>query len=149
MISFFSCKEPSPELTERDQVKIIEEVTKMLENYCADIKSEGFLAELEYLDTSSQFFWIPPGYKSPISYDSVTTLIKENAPMYSLIDNEWESLEVKALSRDMASYAGQLHSFMMDTSGMSQKRRMMESGIAIRRGNGWKLLNGQTSFIYR
>ncbi|MEO5906832.1 MAG: hypothetical protein ABIQ11_08900, partial [Saprospiraceae bacterium] len=81
--SLYSCKQPSPELTARDHVKISHQVTKTLEEYCADIKVKGFLAELEYLDTSSQFFWIPPGYKSPIDYDSVATLIKANAPRYT------------------------------------------------------------------
>src|SRR5438105_4849811 len=81
-----SCRQ-SPVLTEEEKTNIVYSVREMLDNYNKDIRKSGLTAELKYLDTSIDFFWVPPGYAGSISYDSVIGILKQNAPHYKDVDN--------------------------------------------------------------
>ena len=54
--------------TDKEKTAVTKEVKQMLGSYYADIKKDGLTAEFNYLDNSVDFFWMPPGYKSSISY---------------------------------------------------------------------------------
>ena len=63
-----------PNDAEKELIK--KEVITMLQQYHEAIKSGGLTAEFDYLDESKEFFWVPPGYQSALSYDSVRAIIK-------------------------------------------------------------------------
>jgi hypothetical protein len=134
-------------LTEKEKATIITEVNMTLENYYSDIKKSGLTAEFNYLDNSPDFFWVPPGYSNAISYDSVAKILKQNAPKYKTIINKFETLEIIPLSSELATYTGKLSSNMTDTAGTTLTFSLVETGVLIKRANGWKLLNGQTTLI--
>lgn len=142
-----SCGGPDQGLTQSDKKMISDSIRQTLNNYFADVKKEGLSAELKYLDSSSDFFWVPPGYKSPISYDSVATILKRYTPLYASTDNSWETLMINPLADNLASYSGRIHSVTSDTSGKIANFTLVETGLVIKRQTGWKLLNGQTSVI--
>jgi hypothetical protein len=139
-IAFVACKP-------MNEKNIIAEVEQMMNAYYDDIRNEGLLAEFKYLDSTDDFYWVPPGYDSAISYDSVATVLKQNAGAYREIDNNWDVLEIVPLSKDSASYSGKLRSRMTDTSGKTVTISLLESGMVIKRKDGWKLLCGQTSIV--
>jgi len=141
-----SCRESSP-LTENEKAGIIADVRQTLDNYYNDIGKSGLIAEFKYLDNSSEFFWAPPGYSSSISYDSVVTVLKQNAPRYKSIDISFDTLRIIPLSETLATYTTRLHSNMTDTSGKVMTFSLMETGVLIKRQDGWKLLSGQTSIL--
>ena len=141
-----SCHQ-TPALTENEKATIIVEVKQTLDNYYSDIKEDGLTAEFKYLDHSSDFFWVPPGYTSAISYDSVSTVLKQNAPLFSLVDNSFDSLRIIPLSIDLATYTGRLRSVMTDTSHKTISFSLLETGVLIKRNDGWKLLHGQTCML--
>jgi hypothetical protein len=144
----FACTQPTEAvLSNSDRDEIIGEVTLMLHTYYDDIRKEGFMSELKYLEDNEDFYWIPPGFETAISYDSVVTIITKNAPAYQHVDNQWEDLTVKALSPGMALYSGRLKSFMTDTAGRISNTRMIETGIVSKKSGQWKLLHGQTSLL--
>jgi len=118
-----------------------------LNNYYADIKKEGLTAEFKYLDPSSEFYWAPPGYSNPISYDDVVTALTQNAPLYSSVENKWNTLRIDPLTQDLSPYTGRIHSSITDTSGIVSNYNFIETGLMIKRKDGWKLLRGQTSVI--
>ena len=146
IIIIASCNQPSG-LNETDKANIIKEIHQTLSNYYSDIKKDGLTAELKYLDHSADFFWVPPGYAGAISYDSVSTILKQNAPLFSLIDNSYDTLRIIPLSRDLATYTGRLKSIMTDTSNKSISFSLLETGVLIKRDDGWKLLHGQTTTL--
>ena len=74
-----SCIKDSNDL---DKESIIDEVKLMLDNYHKDIGRDGLTAEFKYLDQSSDFFWVPPGYQTALSYDSVKTILETNAKRF-------------------------------------------------------------------
>ena len=146
MLTIVSCRQSTP-LTETDKASIVSDVQKTLDNYYNDIRKSGLTAEFKYLDNSSEFFWVPPGYSCSISYDSVTAILKQNAPKYKFIDNSFDTLRIIPLNKELATYTGRLHSTMTDTSDKTMTFSLVETGVLIKRQEGWKLLSGQTSIL--
>jgi len=142
--SILSCSQSLP-LTESEKKIIIEDISQTLSNYYNDIRKSGLNAEFKYLDSSSDFFWVPPGYSNAISYDSVAIILKQSAPKYRYIDNKFVSLQIIPLTKELATYTGSLQSAMTDTSGNVLTISLIETGVIIKRQEGWKLLSGQTS----
>ncbi len=132
-------------LTDEEKGNIVIEVKQTLDNYYADIKQEGLTAEFKYLDNSKDFYWTPPGFSKPISYDSVAIILKKNAPNYKEIDNKFESLTIDAISLDSAMYSGKIRSIITDTTNNVITMHLNEKGKLIKRKDGWKLLSGETT----
>ena len=79
---------------------------QMLKEYHAAIEKDGLTAEFQYLDHSADFFWVPPGYTSALTYDSVRTILTQNAKGFSAITFEWDTLQIFPLSEEIANYSG-------------------------------------------
>lgn len=122
-------------------------VRAMLTAYCDAIREKGLLAEFAFLDSSAGFYWVPPGYTSPIGFDSVAAAIRRNAATLRSVDNRFDTLVVTALSNSLATYSGRLTSTFTDVAGNSSTVRLVETGVVTRRTTGWKLLCGHTSII--
>jgi hypothetical protein len=146
ILALASCN-PSTSLTEKEKAIIVEEVQRTLDDYYNDTRKSGLTAEFKYLDHSPGFFWVPPGYATPISYDSVAAILNRNAPQYLYIDNTFDTLRIIPLSKELATYTGRLTSKMTDRSNLTKAFSLVETGVLIRRQDGWKLLNGQTSLL--
>jgi hypothetical protein len=131
-----------------DKKTVTDEVRQTLYNYYTDINKSGLMAELSYLDTSADFFWVPPAYSDPISYADVEMYIKRTAPIFKSVNNRWDTLRITALTKNLASYTGKLYSTITDTSGTKETYSLIETGLLIKRDDGWKLLNGQTSTLH-
>lgn len=127
--------------------KLIEEIRSSLINYNIDVGKEGLLAELKYLDSSANFFWVPPGYQSALNYDSVVTVLRENAPKLKSLNRKWTSLKIIPHTNTLASFVGTIKVVMVDINGSENTSSLIESGLMIKRSAGWKLLNGQTSIL--
>ena len=140
------CRRPA-ELSAAEKSMIVDSVNSMLSNYYDDIAKDGLLAEFNYLDSSDQFFWVPPGFDSAISYDSVASILRMNAPKLKSVNNVLKTSKVFPLNHDLANYTITLRSVVTDTTGNVSDFKLIESGIVIKRKNGWKLLSGQTSVV--
>lgn len=134
-------------MTTTEKAAIEDSIRVTLDNYYADIKKTGLTAEFKYLDHSPDFFWVPPGYSSAISYDSVATVLNQNAPLFRSVDNAWDSLRIIPLTTELATYTGRLRSTMVDASGKTSHIALVETGLLVKRKDGWKLLSGQTSVV--
>jgi len=146
-VLFLSACQEADTFTEDEKEIIRSSVKQTLDDYYHAIRTGGMMAEFGYLDNSSEFFWVPPGYSSWISYDSVAAVLKKNAPAFSSIDNVWVTLRVDPLTREYATYSGTLHTTMTDTAGNVTKASAIETGVVVKRKDGWKLLRGQTSLL--
>ncbi|HOZ87721.1 MAG TPA: nuclear transport factor 2 family protein [Bacteroidia bacterium] len=146
LLTTVSCRQ-SESLNESEKTKIINEVRQTLDSYYNDIKKSGLTAEFKYLDNSPEFFWVPPGFSCSISYDSVAAILKQNASIYTSIVNAFDTLRIIPLSRELATYTGRLRSSITDTSGKVMAFSLVETAVLIKREDGWKLLNGQTSNV--
>jgi hypothetical protein len=127
-----------------DRKEVVASATRALQDYYDDMRANGMLAEFNWLDSSSSFFWVPPGYGGPISYDSVASVIRRNAALVKKIDERWEDLQIFPLTAEYISYTGRIRSDVTDSTGHTSTTRFLETGILIKKGNGWKLLCGQT-----
>ncbi len=145
-LAIVSCRQSAP-LAEGEKAAIVRDVKQTLTDYYHDIQESGLTAEFKYLDHSPDFFWVPPGYASAISYDSVATVLKQNAPKYKSVINSFDTLTVLPLTRDLATYTGRLCSKITDTAGKEMTFSLVETGVLIKRPEGWKLLSGQTSML--
>ena len=130
-----------------DKEKVTQEVEQMLSNYHDDIAESGLTAEFKYLDQSDDFFWVPPGYNSALSYDSVKTILEKNALTIESISFQWDTLRIFPLSHEIANYTGIVVGQMIDTSDVASRVSIIESGTLIRRKSGWKLLSGQSAIL--
>lgn len=128
-----------------DPQNVEEEVRAMFQAYGDALRRDGLLGELPYLDTSAAFFWVPPGYAGPIGIDSVRAVLQRNAPSLQSLDPQWQDLQVNALSDTLAVYTGRLHSIAVSKEGDTTRSELLETGIVVKRADGWKLLCGQTA----
>ena len=134
-------------LNETEKDLIISDVMEMFDNYHDDIRQDGLTAEFKYLDQSDDFFWVPPGYKSALSYDSIRHILENNAKSFQAIEFKWETLQIYPLSEKIANYSGIVKGSMTDTSGNKSSVIIIESGTIIKRSDGWKLLSGQSAVL--
>lgn len=134
-------------LSEKDRLGIVSDAKQMLNKYFEDIKKGGLKEEFKYLDDSEEFYWVPPGYNTAIPYDSIASIITGNAPKYSSIDNNWVELTVVPLTPEYASYTGKVHSRVVFSSGEEMAADLLETGVLVKRKDGWKLMSGQTSQV--
>jgi hypothetical protein len=134
-------------LTSLEEEDVINSIRQTLNNYYADIKKEGLTAEFNYLDNSPDFFWVPPGYSTAISYDSVAKILKQNAPLFRSVDNSFDTLRIIPLDKQVAIYTARIRSTITDTKGVVTIMSLVETGVLIKRNDGWKLLSGQTSVV--
>ncbi|MGI9542265.1 MAG: nuclear transport factor 2 family protein [Cyclobacteriaceae bacterium] len=123
------------------------EVNTMLYEYLEAMNTGGLTTEFKYLDNSPQFFWVPPGYDSWISYDSVATVLKATAPTLKSIDYQYEYLRIEPLTTHFASYTGKITGTLVTMSGDTSYLTLLETGTVIKREDGWKLLNGQSALV--
>ncbi|MGB5818477.1 MAG: hypothetical protein WBG90_03260 [Saonia sp.] len=130
-----------------DKERTVEEVHQMLLDYLVDINKEGLVAEFRYLDDSSDFFWVPPGYRSALSYDSVKTILERNHKAIHSIKMQWDTLQIFPLTNEIANYSGIVDGVMIDTAGIKSTMSIIESGTIIKREDGWKLLSGQSEIL--
>lgn len=137
----------STDLNVADKEEIIAEVSEMFEAYHNDIRMDGLTAEFAYLDDSEDFFWVPPGYNSALSYDSVRSILLTNAKLFKAVMFAWDTLQIFPLTFDIASYSGIVSGSMTDTTGNVSKVLIIESGTVIRRSDGWKILSGQSAVM--
>jgi hypothetical protein len=131
------------------QASIKTEVRNTIENYFVDIRRKGFSAEFTYLDSSDNFFWIPPGYRSALSFDSVAVLLRNNAQIFESINNSIDTLIVLPMSNRFVGFSQKVNSIILDSFGKVSKITFWETGIMIKRESGWKFLCGQTSILNR
>ena len=144
LVFLLSCREAS-QLTDAEKASVSRDVRAMLQNYSDDIRSKGLHAEFAYLDSSSNFFWVPPGFSSALPYDTIALMIRSNASMFQSVDMTWETLRIVPLTANLATYTGRVNSLMIATSGKVSKTQLVETGLVIKRNDRWKLLSGQTS----
>lgn len=147
IIILAGCKGEQGRLSADDALSVESEVRQLFDHYFEAIRKGGLTAEFQYLDHSSDFFWVPPGYENPISYDSVAAVLTLNAPRFVSVENTCDTLRIIPLTTSLATYTAKLRSVMKDTSGNISSVNLIETGVAIKREDGWKLLSGQTSLL--
>ena len=116
----------------------------MFDAYHTAIKENGLKAEFDFLDNSSDFFWVPPGYNSSQSYEQVKKVLIENDKAVISIEFKFDTIQVLPLSDSIANYTGIVSGKMVDTAKIISTFKIIESGTLIKRKSDWKLLNGQS-----
>jgi len=144
-LALVSCNTKSPK--EFDTTLIEEEVKQMLMAYDDSVRKNGINGEFFFLDKSDAFYWVPPGYKYALHYDSISKILLKNAPHFRYIDNSWEKLQIMGLSDQYASFNGVINNYAITSDSDTIVTKLSETGIVVRRGNDWKLLSGQTVII--
>lgn len=130
-----------------DKATIEQEVYDMLKAYDDSVRANGIEGEFDFLDDSDEFYWVPPNYKYAITYDSVATILRKMIPRLKYVNNEWDTLRIQALSKNYASFSGVVNSMVVTAGNDTIRTKLSETGLAVRRKNGWKLLSGQTNVI--
>lgn len=134
-------------LTEEEEAAIKKEVQVFLEQYSAAVKKRGLKAEFDFIGEPENFRWQPPGYKVFIKYDSVATLINQNAARYKLVNNRYEVKEILVPGSGTATYNAKVYSHMEDNEGQSTDVVFSEVGVLKKKRDGWKLMVGVTTII--
>lgn len=146
LLQLVSCK-TSDEFTDKERIDVAKEVRETLNKLNADVKEKGMLAELNYLDSTQDFFWSPPGYWYNLKYDSVVKIMRANAVGITSLINNWDTLKITPLTEKYAAYTGRIHSISTSIEGKTTAMSLMETGVMVKRKDGWKILNGQTSIL--
>ncbi len=145
LISVLGCKQK--EMTAEEKQAISHEITSVLNKYVQAISQKGLMAEFAFLDSSADFYWIPPGYAAALKYDSIKAIISGIAPGIKSMDNTYHSIQISPYSATYAGYTAHINSNSVDTAGNTNSTSLLESGTMIKRNTGWKLLSGHTSVV--
>ena len=145
-ILVISCQQANKSSSDVDP-NIAQQVKRTLDEISNAVKTHGVTAEFKWMDSSANFFWIPPGFNSPLSYDSVAKIMRSNAGLFKQVEEKWDLLEIHALSNDHAVFTGRILSKTTDTANRVQEHQLVETGIMVRKEDGWKLHCGHTSLI--
>jgi hypothetical protein len=140
---FFSCGQSD----KRGSNDVQSEIRSTIDNYYNDIRKQGLLAELKYLDSSKQFFWAPPGYLNYAGYDSIAAAIRRNAASYKSVDNHYDSLLIIPLTNEYAQFAMRTVSTTVDDTGDTTRAAFIETGVMVKRKDSWKFLSGHTTAL--
>lgn len=143
--TLFSCNKQAEK--NFDTIAIEQEVKEMFMAYDDSVRKNGINGEFFFLDNSDAFYWVPPGYKYALHYDSIANILAAYAPLYKHIDNKWDTLQIIPLSEKYASFNGVIHSFMVTSTNDTTNTKLSETGLVVKRGEHWKLLSGQTVII--
>jgi hypothetical protein len=81
-----------------------------------------------------------------IGYDSVAAAIRRNAGLIRMVNNRYDSLLIVPLTDDYAQFALRTISTTVIANDTTQTV-FIESGVMVKRKNGWKFLSGQTSVL--
>ena len=144
LIFVFGCT-PSTDLPGSEHAA--KEVTEMLHKYHLAIAAGGLEAEFDYLDDTEEFFWVPPGYQSALDFDSVASVLRATDPAIAKTILEWDTLRVIPLRKDLVQFYGTITMISTDTAGVKTSGHLVETGLVVKRPDGWKLLNGQSAFF--
>ena len=147
ILLFLNACAQTEKLTEVEKEHVVSEIAMMFDNYHNDIRKEGLTAEFKYLDQSPDFFWVPPGYNSALTYDSVRSILMTNSKLFNEVIFAWDTLQIFPLTREIANYSGIVEGSMTDTSGIVTRVLIIESGTVVKRPNGWNLLSGQSAVL--
>lgn len=132
---------------EFDAATVEKEVKNMFLAYDDSVRKNGIDGEFFFLDNSKQFYWVPPGYKYALHYDSIAKILHEYAPNFKYINNTWDTLHIMALSDKYASFNGIINSYSITVDNDTTTSKLSETGLVIKRGEHWKFLSGQTVII--
>ncbi len=146
LLAFFSCS-PKKATQEYNASSIEKEVKEMFLAYNDSVRKNGIKGEFFFLDNSEQFYWVPPGHKYALHYDSVARILHTFAPHFKYIDNKWDTLQIMALSAKYASFNGIINSYAITVDNDTTTTKLSETGLVIKRGKHWKFLSGQTVVI--
>lgn len=142
--TLFACDSPNSTF---DSDAVVEDITTMLHEYHQAMNKDGLLAEVHYLDSSDQFFWVPPGADSKIGYEDVMEILTENSKHDPFMKFDWQQLHVEALSKELAVYTGTVRFETVNEHGDQFVSHILETGTLIKRFDGWKLLCGQSRTV--
>lgn len=123
------------------------EVKEMFQAFDDSVRKNGMEGEFYFLDQSDAFYWVPQDYKYAIDYDSIASILHANAAQFNYIDNRWEELRIMPLSEKYASFNGIVISTVITGQNDTTKTKLSETGIVVKRKDGWKLLSGQTVIV--
>jgi hypothetical protein len=143
---FLSCNNQSNK-SNGDTTSVRNEIKSTIDSYYSDIRKEGMLAGLKYMDSSSQFFWVPPGYLNYTGYDSIAAAIRRNAASFKSISNRYDSLLVIPLTDRYANFVMRTISTTVGAAGDTSRTAFIESGVMVKKDDRWKFLSGQTSVL--
>lgn len=138
------CKDAT-DLSEPERKHVISDVKEMLYQCNADVKAKGLHSEFDYIDNSPGFFWVPPGAAGPQPFDTIISMVGRNAARLKQVNNTFDTLIVIPITMRLAQYSARIHSIATDTAGAQTTTSLVETGLVVKRKNGWKLLSGQTS----
>ena len=145
IFSFFSCNQNDKSAVDSSNVQ--GEIKSTIDSYYNDIRKDGLLAELKYLDSSNNFFWVPPGYLNYASYDTIVSAIRRHASSLKSIDNRYDSLLIIPLTDEYAQFVMRTISNSVRAEGDTIRSAFIESGVMVKRKDGWKFLSGQTTLL--
>src|SRR5690349_2436821 len=97
-------------LNDQEKKVIEDSVHQTLDRYNHAIRESGLNAEFAFLDSSEDFFWVPPGYSTALPYDSVVAIIRSNARAFTAVDNKFSSLSIHPLSTLLCNYTAVIRS---------------------------------------
>lgn len=129
---------------DQDDSNTVTEVTAMLETWSAAGEGDNFEALASLYADEQGFAWIERGAVAYQDHDAIIAGLEAAKAMNIAIDNEISEISVTPLANDAAAFHAALRSNVAADS-FSFSFDGVISGVAVKRGGAWRLLQGAFS----
>jgi hypothetical protein len=140
----FTCGEKPLTLSDNDKSDIVKAVKDMTSKYFMDFYTHNVDSVLRHYDTSACFFWAITPDTIAMKRSAMVTMHRHAVKDYTKFEGYWSDMRVEPLTNELAMYHGTYHVLTEDKDGHIGKIMGVETGIMIKREDGWKYLAGQT-----
>lgn len=140
----FTCGEKPLKMNEEEKSEIVKAVKDMTANYFRDFYTRSIDTVLSHYDTSSSFFWAITPDTIALKRSAMVTMHRHALKDYTKFDGYWSNIKVEPLTNELAMYHGTYHVNTEDKSGKKGTITGVETGVMVKREDGWKYLAGQT-----
>jgi ketosteroid isomerase-like protein len=135
-------------LTQKEQAKVQQDVSKMADDIAHDITKDGPSAWLRYFANTPDFFMAVNGQLAFANNDSATAFIQNVLPkIIHDITLQWNNIRIDPLTNDLAVMAADYKETITDAAGKQANNNGYFTAIAQKTEQGWKLRNLHWSML--
>ncbi|MCU0373181.1 MAG: nuclear transport factor 2 family protein [Ignavibacteria bacterium] len=144
LLTAFTCGEKTLKLDDSERAEIVEAVKSMTSRYFEDFHANNVDTVLRHYDTSACFFWSITPDTIALKRSAMVTMHRHAIKDYAKFEGYWSNIQVEPLTKELAMYHGTYHVNTEDKGGKKGKITGVETGVMVKREDGWKYLAGQT-----
>jgi len=119
----------------------------MMKSLVSDLNTDGIQSQLKYLDNSDKFQYTFLNSGKIYDYEELKKQLEISSSTDYKVNLSFDEFKITPLSDKLVSYSLILSGYER-IDGQNSDISLVETGTLIRRNDGWKIINAQTTVTY-